>query len=108
MNPYNIGYGTTVYGTLPLFIVRIVAEFAQVQGAQIWQSSPGIPIMMTGYDGVHLVGRFMSGLFDLGVVWLVYVIGHRLRNVRPGLLAAAFYTFAVLACSSRTSTPSTP
>lgn len=99
MNPYNIGYDFFVYGTLPLFIVRIVAEFAQKfnEFAQIWQSSPGIPIMMTGYDGVHLVGRFMSGLFDLGVVWLVYVIGRRLHNVRVGLLAAAFYTFAVLA-----------
>ncbi len=99
MNPYNIGYDYFVYGTLPLFTVRIVAEFAQKfnEFASIWQSSPGIPIMMTGYDGVHLVGRFMSGLFDLGVVWLVYVIGRRLYGARVGLLAAAFYAFAVLA-----------
>ena len=28
MNPYNIGYDFFVYGTLPLFIVRVVAEVA--------------------------------------------------------------------------------
>ena len=99
MNPYNIGYDFFVYGTLPLFVVRVVAEVAQKinEFAQIWESSPGVPIMMTGYDGVHLVGRFMSGLFDLGVVWLVYLIGRRLYSSRVGLLSAALYTFAVLA-----------
>ncbi len=38
----------------------------------------------------------MSGLFDLGVVWVLYLIGRRLYSVRVGLLAAALYTFAVL------------
>ena len=99
MNPYNIGYDFFVYGTLPLFIVRVVAEIAQKFNAfaQIWESAPGVPIMMTGYDGVHLVGRFMSGLFDLGVVWLAFLIGRRLYSTRVGLLSAALYTPAVLA-----------
>lgn len=99
MNPYNIGYDFFVYGTLPLFIVRVAAEIAQKinEFAAIWESAPGVPIMMTGYDGVHLVGRFMSGLFDLGVVWLVYLIGRRLYGTRVGLLSAALYTPAVLA-----------
>ena len=99
MNPYNIGYDFFVYGTLPLFIVRVVAEIAQKinEFAPIWESVPGVPIMMTGYDGVHLVGRFMSGLFDLGVVWLVFLIGRRLYSTRVGLLSAALYTPAVLA-----------
>ena len=52
---------------------------------------------MTGYDGVHLVGRFVSGFFDLMVVPLAFLIGRRLYNSRVGLLAAAFYTFSVLA-----------
>jgi YYY domain-containing protein len=99
MNPYNIGYNFFVYGTLPLFIVRVVAEIAQKinEFAQIWESSPGMPIFMTGYDGVHLVGRFVSGLFDLMVVPLAFFIGRRLYNSRVGLLAATFYTFSVLA-----------
>ena len=98
MNPYNIGYDFFVYGTLPLFIVRVVAEFAQKINdlAHIWETG-GQLINLTGYDGIHLVGRFMSGLFDLGVVWLIYLIGRRLHSVRVGLLAAALYTFSVLA-----------
>ena len=101
MNPYNIGYDFFVYGTLPLFIVRVVAEIVQKinEFAHIWlQPGSGGPLInLTGYDGVHLVGRFLSGLFDLGVVWLIYLIGRRLYSVRVALLAAAFYAFAVLA-----------
>lgn len=98
MNPYNIGYSFFVYGTLPLFIVRIAAEFLQRINdvAHIWTAGPGMAINLTGYDGVHLVGRFMSGLFDLGVVPLIYLIGRRLYSARVGLLSAALYTFAVL------------
>lgn len=98
MNPSNAGYGFFVYGTLPMFIVRITAEFGQKvnEFAHIWETN-GQLITLTGYDGVHLVGRFMSGLFDLGVVWLIYLIGRRLYSVRVGLLSAALYTFAVLA-----------
>ena len=38
MSPYNKDYGFFVYGTLPLFIVRVVAEFAQKfnEGAKLW------------------------------------------------------------------------
>ena len=74
MSPYNKDYGFFVYGTLPIFIVRVVAEFAQKfnEGAKLWTASPGNPLTMTGYDGVYLVGRALSGLFDLAcVLWLL-------------------------------------
>ncbi|MCX7706894.1 MAG: DUF2298 domain-containing protein [Anaerolineae bacterium] len=98
MNPFNRGFGFFVYGTLPLFIVRVVAEVAQKinETAHLWEVAPGILRSMTGYDGVHLVGRFMSGLFDLACVWLTFVIGRRLHSRKVGLLAAALYAFAVL------------
>ena len=98
MSPYNKDYGFFVYGTLPLFIVRVVAEFVQKfnEGAKLWTVAPGIPLTMTGYDGVHLVGRALSGLFDLACVLLVFVIGRRLYSVKVGLLGAALYAFAVL------------
>ncbi|MGE5602618.1 MAG: ArnT family glycosyltransferase, partial [Nitrososphaerales archaeon] len=98
MSPYNIGYDFFVYGTLPLFIVRVVAEFAQKLNAslQLWSTVQGIPIVLTGFDGVHLVGRFVSGVFDLGCVWVTYLIARRLYSVRVGLLAATLYAFAVL------------
>ena len=80
LNPNNRGAGFFVYGTLPVFIVRYVAE----------------AIDTTGYDQIHLVGRSLSALADLGVVALVYFIGSRLVDKRVGLLAAAFSAFAVM------------
>ena len=51
----------------------------------------------TGYDEIHLVGRQLSALMDLGTVLVVYLIATRLyRNRRLALLAAAFAAFSVL------------
>jgi YYY domain-containing protein len=98
MSPYNKGYNFFVYGTLPLFIVRVVAEVANTinKVAQLWTVSPGVPVYLIGYDGVHFVGRALSGIFDLGCVFLAFVIGRRLYSRKVGLLAAALYAFAVL------------
>jgi YYY domain-containing protein len=98
MSPYNKGYGFFVYGTLPIFIVRVVAQFADKfnQVARLWTVAPDVPRGLVGYDGVHLVGRALSGLFDLGCVLLIYVVGRRLYGRRVGLLAAALLAFAVL------------
>ena len=98
MSPYNLNYNFFVYGTLPLFIVRVVAEIANNFNkiAQLWTAAPGQPLYLIGYDGIHLVGRALSGIFDLGCVLLAFVIGRRLYSKKVGLLAAALYTFAVL------------
>lgn len=81
LNPNNKGYTFYVYGTLPLFIVRYVGEW----------------LGMTGYDQINVVGRVLSGVFDLGTLIFVYLIGKRLyRNARLGLLAALFSALAVL------------
>jgi len=98
MSPYNKGYNFFVYGTLPLFIVRVAAEAANDfnKVAQLWMNAGGAPIYLIGYDGIHLVGRALSGLFDLGCVFLAFVIGRRLYSRKVGLLAATLYAFAVL------------
>ncbi|MBU4226459.1 MAG: glycosyltransferase family 39 protein, partial [Chloroflexi bacterium] len=80
LNPHNRGYGFFVYGTLPMFIVRYVAE---------WSGQ-------TGYDQVNLVGRLLSALADLGTLVLLYFIAARVYNRRVGLLAAAFSSLAVM------------
>lgn len=81
LNPNNRGYTYYVYGTLPLFITRYVGEW----------------LGMTGYDQINVVGRVLSGIFDMGTVLMVYLIGKRLyRNSRLGLLAALFSAVAVL------------
>ncbi len=81
LNPHNRGYDFYVYGTLPLFMVRYVGEW----------------LGKTGYDEIHLVGRQLSALMDLGTVLVVYLIATRLyRNRRLSLLAAAFAALSVL------------
>ena len=80
LNPHNRGFGFFVYGTLPIFLVRFVAEALQ----------------QTGYDQVHLVGRAASAAFDLVSVLLVYLVGARLYRRRVGLLAALLAALSVM------------
>jgi len=81
LNPNNRGYGFYVYGTLPLFIVRYLGDW----------------LGQTGYDQIHLVGRQVSALMDLGTVILVYLVAARLfRDRRVGLLASLFAALSVL------------
>jgi len=98
MSPYNLNYNFFVYGTLPVFIVRVAAEVANNinKVAQLWTAAPGQPLNLIGYDGIHLVGRALSGVFDLACVLLAFIIGRRLYSKKVGLLAAALYAFAVL------------
>jgi YYY domain-containing protein len=91
-NPNNVNDGSFAYGTLPLFIVRAVAHLAerinigQIENPQQWHS----------YDYIHLVGRATNSIIDVLTIVLVFIIGTRLFTVTRGLLAAAFYAFAVL------------
>ena len=80
LNPYNRGFGNFVYGTFPLFLVKLVGEV----------------LGKGGYDQVHLVGRVLSGLFDLFSVALIFFIGRRLYGKRVGLLAALLLAASVL------------
>jgi YYY domain-containing protein len=72
LNPYNRGFGSFVYGTVPLFIVRAIAEVGN------WNN----------YTDVTLLGRALSALLDLGTVVVVFLIGRRLFDWRVAVLAA--------------------
>ncbi|MEW6717083.1 MAG: DUF2298 domain-containing protein [Chloroflexota bacterium] len=80
LNPHNRGHPFFVYGTFPIFLVRYLAEWLD----------------KADYGQIHLVGRPISALVDLGMVLLVYLIARRLYNRWVGLLAAAFLAFSVL------------
>ncbi len=80
LNPYNRGFGAYVYGLLPLIVAKFVG---QATG-------------LTGYGGVFLAGRALSGLLDLGSVLLVFAIGRRLWGERAGLLGALLAALSVL------------
>ncbi len=79
LNPMQDNANYT-YGMFPLFVTRMVGG---------WLS-------MTHYDKVVLVGRVLSGLFDLGAVFLLYFLGKKLFSRRVGFLAAALSAAAVL------------
>lgn len=80
MNPYNNNFGSFVYGTAPLFIVRVAAQL----------------VGQTDYWNIHIVGRILSALFDLFTCAMVFMIGRRLFGVKVGLFAAFLYACAVL------------
>lgn len=77
MNPVN--HGSYTYGMLPLFTTRIVAEI----------------IHKTSYDQIVLVGRVISGVFDMLALWMIYLLGKKLYNKKTGVLAAGLYAATV-------------
>src|SRR5258706_575259 len=80
LNPYNNNFGSFVYGTAPLFFVRLLSQL----------------IGMTDYGKVFLLGRILSALADVFVVVMIFAIGRRLYSLRIGLLAALLYAMSVL------------
>ncbi len=109
LNPTNRGYAGYVYGTLPLFVTRLVAGW--VDGAC---ASPPLPLAVllrrllfntsapcypghyTGYGGIHFVGRALSTLMDLTTLIALTLLARVLYGNKTALLAAALYAFAVL------------
>ncbi len=99
LNPYNIGQSFYVYGNFPMTVTRYVAEWADTACSFFSQSSVALPQcnrFYTGYDGIHLLGRFLSGLMDLVSIVFTFLIGRRLYGRRTGLLAALLLALAVM------------
>ncbi len=116
LNPYNHqGYGSYAYGTLPLFGTRIIGEW--LNGACINPQDPDavppaplrwvagllfadaegcVGNRFTDYGHVHLLGRMLSALVDLGTLLFIFLIGRRLYGPWVGLLAVTLYALAVL------------
>lgn len=80
LNPANRGYGFFVYGTLPIFVIRYLGEWT----GQI------------GYDRITILGRYVSAIFDVITILIVFFIGKRFRSKGTGLIAACLYALAVL------------
>lgn len=79
LNPANRGHEFFVYGTLPLFLVRAVAGL----------------LGLGDYGHLHLVGRAISAVFDLGTLAVVVWITVSAFGARAALVAGALYAFAV-------------
>jgi 4-amino-4-deoxy-L-arabinose transferase-like glycosyltransferase len=81
------------YGSLPIYLLKLVLTVLQ----PVWPA-------LRDEGNMHLVARPLAVLFDLGTIYLVYRLAHRLDPDPRGqkrargiaLLAAAFVSFAVL------------
>lgn len=105
-NPHNAnsGHGMYVYGTLPVFMTRVVAEvvapFSEWWGRTISaRFDPTLSDYSGGqwrtYDGVHLIWRYLSALAEMAVVLVCFFTGLRLHNRWVGLIAAWLYASVV-------------
>jgi YYY domain-containing protein len=91
LNPGNRGYEGYVYGTLPLFLTRIVARGVD---AVCTSCTPGHYL---SYHGIHLVGRALSTIAELGTLLLLVGLAYLMFNdSRIALLTGALYAGAVL------------
>ena len=81
LSPYSLpNMGLYVYGTLPVYIVKWTA----------------ILLDRNNYDKITPLGRTISGLFDIGAIFFLYMIGRKLYGKKTGLLAAALLSLSVL------------
>lgn len=81
LSPYTLpNMGLYVYGTLPVYAVKWIA----------------ILLDRDNYDEITILGRAMSGLFDIGTIFFLFLIGRRLYGKKVGLLAAGLLSLSVL------------
>lgn len=86
LNPANVGFSFFVYGTLPLVLVKVFADL----------------LKLNDYDNLVLVGRFISAVFDMGTLIIVYKIAKsiakdsEIKDNHFPLLAAFLYAISVL------------
>jgi len=112
LNPYNVS-DTFVYGTLPIFLNKAVAEWLDrdADGSTHWtadvfraavrplgvdmENDDGSLTFDAGYES-NEVGRVLSALADVATIALVFELGRVVYGRRAGLLAAALLSVTVL------------
>lgn len=90
LNPHNKNYSFYVYGTYPMYVTKVIAEF----------------LHMDNYNGITIVGRTISALMDIVTLLAVFLIAkylaHRYSNDHPStraiipLMAAFCYAVSVI------------
>lgn len=80
LNPHNRGFGFYVYGTWPVIVVKWVAGL----------------LKMDTYEGLVLVGRVISAVFDMATLVMITFMARKLFSEKAGNWTALFYAAAVL------------
>jgi 4-amino-4-deoxy-L-arabinose transferase-like glycosyltransferase len=73
------------YGSFPMYLL-------QWAGNLMGNFSP----QFAEYSLINLVGRFLSALFDLGTIFLLFLLGRKLFKPTIGLIASFLYAISVL------------
>ncbi len=71
------------YGSLPIYALKGISVLTQNTYLQ-------------GYDGITILGRYLSALADTVTIFLIFLIGRKLKNSALGLLGAFAYCISVL------------
>jgi len=88
------------YGHLPLYMHAFVGQAMSALGRQMlkwgepFHETAHTLQMLGEYGGITLVGRVLSALSDLGIIYLIFLLGRRLYGDQVGLLAAALIALA--------------
>lgn len=72
------------YGSLPIYLIRLLVDFLSLLGKRV------------DFNGIILLGRFLSAVAGTGTLILVYFLSRKLFSERTALWATAFLSFAVL------------
>ena len=73
------------YGSLPLYLLKLSGHLLH----PLWPDAES-------FNGLTIIGRIWSALFDLGTVLLAFLAARRLYGVAAGLLASSLLALTVL------------
>jgi hypothetical protein len=77
LNPYTHDAPSFVYGTLPVFLDKVISESLDWASSQpvLDKFVPAGQVEKTSYDQTNLVGRGLAAFFSAGTVLLIFLIG---------------------------------
>jgi hypothetical protein len=73
------------YGNFPFYMLKILGNIFGIYEPRF-----------AHYDLINILGRVVSGAFELGTIWMVYRIGRRMGSLRLALWGAFLYSISVL------------
>lgn len=79
-NPNNKGFDFYVYGTFPLLITKIFAQFFN----------------FNSYNQIFLIGRFLSAFADTLTIFLIFLISKKIfKSTKSALLSSFLYAICI-------------
>ncbi len=80
LNPANNGKAFFVYGTFPVFLTKLIADFTD----------------KGGYEQYTLTGRVLSALFDILTIIVVFLIAQMIFDTNIALLSSLLFAFTTI------------